>query len=509
MTIDSHGDGHRRFKAATIRAASKAARILDRLHYAHLPWAREGRRHHDRGPAPVNGRRIGMPVAAGRAFVAERFLRPAQAFVATEAASGAVLLAATVAALAWANSPWEGSYRNLWEAKLSLDASLFDISEDLRHAINEGLMAIFFFVAGLEIKRELLHGELASARRAALPVAAAIGGMAVPALIYTALNAGRAGGHGWGIPMATDIAFALGAFALLGRRVPFALKVFILALAIVDDLGAIVAIAVFYAGSISLDALAVAAVAILALVAAGRAGIRTVNVYVLIGALLWVAVLKSGVHATLAGVVLAALTPARPYYDRDRFGESVAGLVETFEHARRTGDSEAEQSAIGQIEGLARDSEAPLDRLERVLHPWVSYLIVPLFALANAGVEISGHAVRTAAESPVALGVLAGLVLGKPLGIFAFAWLALRLRLASLPGNVSLVHILGAGLLGGIGFTVSLFISGLAFESAELVVEAKLGILAASTLAAVAGFIYLWIAPGEPEPVVEQQGSFD
>ncbi|MEO6042731.1 MAG: Na+/H+ antiporter NhaA [Tepidiformaceae bacterium] len=440
------------------------------------------------------------PLLAGRRFVASVFVGPAQAFVRTEASGGIVLLAATVVALAWANSPWDESYFELWHARLSLDLALFRIDEDLGHLVNDGLMAIFFFVVGLEIKRELLHGELASPRKAALPVAAALGGMIVPALFYSVFNAGGDGARGWGIPMATDIAFALGALALLGRRVPFSLKVFVLALAIVDDLGAIGVIAVFYTDSIAWEPAAWAVALLAVIVVANRAGLRSVDVYVALGIVFWVAVLKSGVHATLAGVVLAALTPARPYYDGDSFETNAQGLLASLTNrGAREEDESAKQDTLLQLERLSRESTAPLDRLEHLLHPWVSYLVVPLFALANAGIPISGSAVRDAASSGVTLGVITGLVLGKPLGILAMAWLACRLGWAELPENVSMAHILGAGLLAGIGFTVSLFITGLAFEDAKLIADAKLGILAASLLAGICGYVYLWIAPGEPD----------
>ena len=445
------------------------------------------------------------PFAASRRFAANVFVGPAQAFVQTEASGGIVLLIAAGAALIWANSPWDQSYFDLWHARLSLDLSIFAIEEDLGHLVNDGLMTVFFFVVGLEIKRELLHGELASPRRAALPVAAALGGMAVPALIYTLFNAGGDGAKGWGIPMATDIAFALGALALLGRRVPFSLKVFLLALAIVDDLGAVAVIAVFYTETLSMEAVAWAVVVTAVIVAANRAGMRSVDVYVALGVVLWAAMLKTGIHATVAGVILAALTPARPYYDEEGFETSAKGLIERFR--RRDGDAEraVEQDALLQMERLSRDSAAPLDRLEHLLHPWVSYLVMPLFALANAGVPLSGRAISEAASSDVTIGIVAGLVIGKPLGIFAMGWLACRVGLAQLPAGTGYLHILGVGLLGGVGFTVSIFIASLAFDTPGLISEAKIGILAASAVAGIVGFIFLWVLPGEPVGVGERR----
>ncbi len=426
-----------------------------------------------------------------RSFFAERLVRPAQAFVGIEASGGLVLLAATAVAIAWANSPWDSAYHDLWHARLALDFNLFRIDETLGHLVNDGLMAIFFFVVGLEIKRELVEGELASPRRAALPVAAALGGMIVPALIYLAWNAGSDGQHGWGIPMATDIAFALGALALLGSRVPFGLKVFLLALAIADDLGAIAVIAIFYTDDLSPEALAWAGAALALILAVRRAGVRSTDVYVVLGALLWVAVLKSGIHATIAGVLLAALTPARPYSARAAFDDHARDLLERFRAAQAAGDHEREQFLLKEMEWLARGAESPLDRLERVLHPWVSYLVVPVFALANAGLVIDGDALRAAAESPVTMGIIMGLVLGKVTGITAFAWIAVRLGWAALPAGVNWHGMVGAGLLGGIGFTVSLFITGLAFDNATLVAEAKMGILAASVIAGALGMAAL------------------
>ena len=436
-------------------------------------------------------------------FVLERFIHPISQFVSTEASGGVLLLAAAVLAMVWANSPWDDRYFDLVHARLSADFGLFSIDDSLGHLVNDGLMAVFFFVVGLEIKRELLHGELSTRRKATLPVAAAMGGMVVPALIYTAWNAGGDGAKGWGVPMATDIAFAMGVLALLGRRVPFSLKVFLLALAIVDDLGAIVVIAVFYTDSISLEAVAWAAVLIAVIVAFARAGVRNTDVYVVLGVLFWLAVYKSGIHATLAGVVLAMLTPAKPQFPPASFEANALDLLGSYERARDAEDNERAQQVMAEFEALSRGSESPLDRLEHELHPWVSYLIVPVFALVNAGVAISSGLLSDSLSSPVSLGILTGLTVGKPVGIVLACFIAVKLGLAELPSNADYGHILGLGLVAGIGFTVSLFITNLAFDSAVLVDEAKLGILAASTLAGVVGFAYLWSAPGEPDRVAE------
>lgn len=437
-------------------------------------------------------------VPTGRRFTRERFVRPIAVFVNTEASSGIVLLIAAAAALAWANSPWDEAYFDLWNTTLSIDLDLVSIETTLGHAVNDGLMAIFFFVVGLEIKRELVHGELSTVRKASLPVAAALGGMLVPALLYTAVNFGGEGRHGWGIPMATDIAFAMGVLALLGRRAPFSLKVFLLALAIVDDLGAIVVIAVFYSESISVEAVAWAGAIVAGIIAAGRLGVRSTAVYLVLGVILWVAVFKSGIHATVAGVILAALTPSRPFYTPQAFEAGATELVASYRQANEQGQPDTAQQSLRELEELTRGTESPLDRLEQRLHPWVSYGIVPIFALANAGVALSGELVSDAAGSAITLGVILGLVVGKPVGILLACLLMVKLKFATLPTNAGVGHMVGVGMLAGIGFTVSLFIAGLAFDDPGLADEAKIGILAASACAGIAGFSYLFFLPGEP-----------
>jgi NhaA family Na+:H+ antiporter len=414
--------------------------------------------------------------ARGRRFVSARVIQPLTEFVDTEALGGIALLFAAALAIAWANSPWDGGYVALWDARLSADLGRLHFDEPLREAVNEGLMTIFFFVAGLEIKRELVHGELSSRRKAILPAAAAFGGMLVPAGIYLAFNLGGAGEHGWGIPMATDIAFALGALALLGRRAPLALRAFLLALAIVDDMGAILVIALFYTDSISLAAVAWAVGLGLLVVGMGRAGIQRTWLYVLPGCLFWLAVFETGVHATIAGVVLAMLTPSGAAGPRVPVDVPVP-----FEPA--------ESSAPGH--------GSPLDRLEHALHPWVSFVVVPIFALANAGIVLSGGLISDAAGSPITWGVALGLLLGKPLGILSASYAVVRFGIGELPLNVTFSHVLGMALVAGIGFTVSLFITGLAFSNGTLVDEGKIGIVAGSVAAGVIGFVYLWFVPGE------------
>ncbi|MCA9829227.1 MAG: Na+/H+ antiporter NhaA [Dehalococcoidia bacterium] len=437
--------------------------------------------------------------------IEHRLVRPAQEFLARETAGGFAILAAAVVAFVWANSPWSEQYFDLWHSKVTLETGLLTLDEDLGHLVNDGLMAIFFFMIGLETKRELLHGELAGFRKAALPVSAAIGGLVLPALIFTAFNAGGDGARGWGIPMATDIAFAVAVLALLGRRAPFPLKVFLLALAVADDLGAIAVIAVFYSDGISVEALMYAGLVLAVILVVRQFGVRRLDVYTLLGALFWVAVLESGIHATIAGVLLAFLTPSRPKQDVEKFRAEADLFLDAFDKNR--GDSDAQQVVLHEFEAAVRRSEAPLERLEHLIHPWVVFAIVPIFALANAGVEVTSEAFEGAIQSRVTYGVMLGLVLGKPIGIFLATWIAVRSGLAALPNGVSYAHILGVGMIAGLGFTVSLFVTDLAFDDALLIDEAKLGILAGSIIAGVAGLVFLRLAvkPGEdfaPPPIV-------
>ncbi len=421
-------------------------------------------------------------------------LRPIQEFLATEAAGGVVLLAATVAALLWANLPGGESYGDFWGAHVTINLNLLTLDLTLTKWVNDGLMTVFFFVVGLEIKRELVRGELADRRRAALPIIAALGGMIVPALIYLAINAGGDGERGWGIPMATDIAFAVGVLALLGRRVPLSLKVFLLAVAIVDDIGAILVIAVFYTEGLDLAWLALAGALCALVVVLARWGVRDVIVYGIIGGFVWLAVHESGVHATIAGVILGLLTPAAAHYGRGDLANRGKQLIATFSE---TSSQPAALSrgipaaALRDLEELSRETQPVLDRLEHALHPWTSYAIVPLFALANAGIGLNSDLMQDSLTSPISLGVLSGLVLGKPLGIMLASVIAVRAGVAELPGTVRWIQVLGASILAGIGFTVSIFITGLALSEPSLVDEAKLGILAASAVMGVLGFFVL------------------
>lgn len=420
-------------------------------------------------------------------------LRPFEAFFRSEAAGGVLLLVAAVVAVVWANSPFAASYTALWSTVLTVGGGPLVIAKPLELWVNDGLMAVFFFLVGLEIKREVVAGELSNPRQAALAVAAALGGMVVPALLFVAVTAGTDRVSGWGVPMATDIAFAIGVLAIAGSRAPLALKVFLTALAIVDDLAAVLVIAFFYTASIAVGPLIVAAVALAALVGLNRAGVQRPSVYVLVGLVLWVAMLKSGVHATIAGVLTALTVPAVRRADPHVFAERAAALVAEFAARLRPGQAapDAEQSyALTRIGEACEDAETPLARLEHALHTPVALGIMPVFALANAGVAFTGNPVAMLAD-PAALGILAGLVVGKPVGVMLAVWLALRSGLAVKPAGVTWGHLFGAALLTGIGFTMSIFIATLAFDSPEVLDRAKAGIFLASLIAGTAGALVL------------------
>jgi NhaA family Na+:H+ antiporter len=425
--------------------------------------------------------------------ISARVLRPFQRFAHTESAGGIVLLACAAVALVWANSPWRDSYFHLWEIHLGISVGLRALDLSLHHWINDGLMAVFFFVVGLEIKREMLVGELSSARQAALPIAGALGGMIVPALTYAALNATGPGSAGWGIPMATDIAFALGVLALLGPRVPVVLKVFLTALAIADDIGAVLVIALFYTSELAFDWLLVGGGVLAALVALNALGVRRPAGYLVLGVLLWLAFLQSGVHATVAGVVLAMTIPSRTRLHEDEFLAVARGAIDEFEAACQPGETvlsnRAQQEAIEALEHVSEAVQSPLFTMERKLHGAVAFFIMPIFALANAGVALGG--LLDSLALPVTAGVMLGLVVGKPIGITLFSWLAVRLGLATLPAQTSWRALHGVSWLGGIGFTMSLFIAGLAFSDANLLDSAKVGILGASMVAGIAGWVML------------------
>jgi len=415
--------------------------------------------------------------------------RPLREFLHVESAGSVLLLAATVTALLWVNLPfdgWSSAYDHFWHTPLAIEIGDWRIEESLQHWVNDGLMTIFFFVVGLEIKYELVHGDLRDPRTAALPIVAAVGGMAVPALLYVAIAGRGDGSAGWGIPMATDIAFAVGVLGLLGSRIPSAARLFLLTLAIVDDIGAILVIALFYTDELSLAWLA-AALALLAAMAVLRATrVWAIPVYAVLGTALWFALLQSGVHATLAGVAVGLLTPAvallRPDVATDY---AVEGL--------RDNDLDAEE--LHRLRFLIGESVPVVERLQTRLHPLSSYVVLPVFALANAGVALGDGVLGEALGSPVALGIGAGLVIGKPLGIALACLVAIRLGVGRMPHGMTWPQLVGVGAVAGIGFTVSLFIAGLSFPGSELLTaEAKVGILVASLVAAAVGVATLFVA---------------
>jgi NhaA family Na+:H+ antiporter len=418
-------------------------------------------------------------------------VQPVVKFLHVEAAGGILLLVATIIALIWANSPWEASYDTLWSTPIRLDVGSYTFEEDLGHLVNDLLMAVFFFVVGMEIKRELVVGELRDRRAVALPAMAALGGMVVPALIYLAFNAGGEGVDGWGIPMATDIAFALGVVALLGSRVPAPVKVMLLTLAIVDDIGAILVIAVFYTDQLKFSFLALGLAIVVAVALMHRFHIVYPPLIAFAGFVLWLTIYESGVHATIAGVLMGLLTPARPFQSDLEADELVNVLEE------RDDITPAQVRATAALIG---NSVSPCDRLINALHPWTSWFIVPIFALANAGIAISGDSLSS--PSSVLVGVAVALVVGKFVGVTLFSFVAVKVGVARLPPNVRWGHIGGVGAVAGIGFTVSLFITGLAFDSEILQDDAKLGTLMASVIAAVLGSTLLAVVPRRsPAPV--------
>jgi len=424
----------------------------------------------------------------------DRILSPFQEFFQREASSGVLLMIATILSLAWANSPWAESYFGLWHMNVTFSFGGNGISKDLLHWINDGLMAVFFFVVGLEIKREVLVGELASLRKAILPIMAAIGGMLVPAGFYLLLNPSGPAKAGWGIPMATDIAFALGILSLLGKRVPLSLKVFLTAVAIVDDLGAVLVIALFYTSKIAWVSLLIAVIFLIILAIISSLGVRSPIVYTLLGIALWVAFLKSGVHATLAGVLLAMTIPVRTRINTEGFISNASFFLEEFRKYGQTGasvlTSADQRAAIQAIEVAAEHAQTPLQRLEHILHPWVVYFIMPVFAFANAGIAIKSDFLSAFAQ-PVTLGVMAGLIFGKQLGIFSASFIAVKLGWSDLPSGMTWTRLYGLAWLAGIGFTMSLFIASLAFGTSDLLTMSKAGILVASLISGTVGAVIL------------------
>ena len=433
----------------------------------------------------------------------DKIVSPFQQFFDYEASSGVVLLACVAVALFMANFGFADAYHAMLKAKfmLGLDG-VFEIHKPLHLWINDGLMAVFFLLVGLEIKREVRVGELSELRQAVLPLAGAAGGMVVPAAFYLAVTWGRPEMSGWGVPMATDIAFALGILAMMGRRIPLGVKVFLAALAIVDDIGAVLVIALYYTSEVAMVPLWWAVAMLAVLVGFNRMHVRAPLPYMLAGLLLWYFLLKSGVHATLAGVLLAACIPAQVKSSPEEFQQLAQRYLDRFRECSEGSGSEPcvlrnpnQHAALMQLEYVSRSAETPLQRIEHNLIGWVTFVVVPVFALANAGVVFEAGLLESLAH-PVCLGVMAGLALGKPLGVAGAAWLVLRLGWADLPKQVTMRHIWGAGCLSGIGFTMSLFIANLAFDGQDLLLgKVKLGILVASMAAWLASWVILVQCP--------------
>jgi len=421
-----------------------------------------------------------------------------------ESTAGIVLLISAVIAMIWANSAWSGSYHHLWEYKISIQAGEYGISKTLHEWINDGLMALFFFVIGLELKREIMAGELSDMGKAILPLIAALGGMLLPALIYFLFNPGGPQSNGWGIPMATDIAFALGIMSLLGNRVPLSLKIFLTALAIADDIGAVLVIAFFYTSDISMLSLGIGALFLMLLLAANYMGVRSTLFYGLVGiAGVWLAFLMSGVHATIAGVLAAFAIPARTKIDEEKFIQVLEDQLREF-HAIPPNDvtllEPAQYKVIEKINRLTKAAGTPLQKLEYKLHSWVSYLVMPLFAFSNSGITLHAGFLNDVFSSSITLGIIMGLVVGKFVGVLMFSWVAVKTKITTLPHGVTWKQIIGVALLAGIGFTMSLFITTLAFKDVQLVTDAKLGIFIASIISGVAGYFVLKKASTTPKP---------
>ena len=428
-----------------------------------------------------------------------KIVSPFDSFVHYQISGGVVLVAATIAALWLANSPYRDVYRALDEITFGVHAGDWQLTKSLHHWVNDGLMALFFFVLGLEIKREMLAGDLRDRQRFTLIAMAAVGGMVVPAAIFAGFNMHDASLRGWAIPMATDTAFAIGALALLGSRVPKAATLFLVALAIVDDIGAILVIALFYTDTISFAALGAALGFLLVLILFNVLGLRRPALYALVSVMLWLAVLYSGLHATLAGVLAALAIPARPRVVPRRFiarTRSLLRRVDTISPQQSILADEQQHAAVEEVEREAQLATTPLQRWKHSLEMPVTFFVVPVFAFLNAGVEISTSSLSGIFSSPVAVGVVAGLVFGKVIGITLMSWLGIHFGLGRLADDVTLRHIIGIGLLAGMGFTMSIFIATLGFaDSPALLLDAKMGILAATFLAGSLGMAWLWVTP--------------
>ena len=431
----------------------------------------------------------------------EKISTPFEHFIHAQTTTGRVLMFMTVFALILANTPLTENYEHLFHTKIGISVGSWNLSHTVHHWINDGLMTLFFFLIGLEIKREILVGELSNIKVAALPILAAIGGMVFPALIYFSLNANEIGSNGWGVPMATDIAFAISILVLLGKRISTALVTFLAALAIVDDLGAVLVIAIFYTDQIHMIPLALSGVAFLTLIAFNRFGIHTVLPYFIVGAIMWLFVLESGVHATIAGVVAAMAIPSRPKQTSLKLSKDTKKLLneyDTYPICENHMLHENQKAILINIKDKISAVRSPAGRLEHDLHLPVALVVIPLFALANAGIAIDFNSVGAVIVEPISMGIILGLVLGKVIGIFGVSWLAIKLKIAKLPDQSSMSQVFGVALLGGIGFTMSIFIAELAFlGSPELIFQAKIGILSASLFSGLFGFLWLkYVAQG-------------
>ncbi|VCU71832.1 Na(+)/H(+) antiporter NhaA [Pigmentiphaga humi] len=437
-------------------------------------------------PHPVSGR--DLPRAQR---LAERAFATVERFLHIEAASGIVLLFAAAVALIWANSPFAHSYHALWHVPVSIGIGSFVYAQSLHFWINDALMTVFFLVVGMEIRREVHEGALSDLRQASLPIMAAMGGVAVPALVYLALNVEPARQHGWAVPTATDIAFAVGVLALLGRGIPGNVRVFLLALAIIDDIIAVLIIALFYSGGLDYHGFIIAALGILIVLGLQRIGIGSAHAYILPGAVIWIGLLMTGAHPTLAGVVLGMMTPAVPMRTREHPLDLLARAAEKLRRQKEAaGDASRLAAPLRQLRTAQREVLPPVVRVQMALHPWVAYGIMPVFALANAGVSMDGMDLSAAGPQWVLAGVALALAAGKPLGVIGVSWILVRLGLCRLPPGVSWGGICLIGLLAGIGFTMSIFIAMLAFADENLLGAAKLGVLVGSLAAAVLGLAW-------------------
>ncbi|MFT5665042.1 MAG: NhaA family Na+:H+ antiporter [Gammaproteobacteria bacterium] len=442
----------------------------------------------------------------------DRILTPLEEFIHRQTTSGILLFICAVIAIYLANSGWSESYLQFFNSYFTIGIPGFELSKTIHHWTNDGLMALFFFVIGLELKREILVGELSDPKQAIIPIVAAVGGMVVPVAIYMMINPEGPGFDGWGIPMATDIAFALGTLALLGSRIPKSLLMFLVALAIVDDLGAVLVIALFYTETINMPALLIAIIMVTLLCFLNLGGIRRTSPYIILGFILWVAMLKSGIHATVAGILLAFTIPMRPKYDPARFLQQFSNMVAKIKTAYASESNIIKNDALrAHFQSLGEGIElvqAPAQVLEHKMHTPTAYFILPLFALANAGILVDTTSLTNLITHPVSIGIAAGLIFGKLIGIAGFSWVVVKLGLATLPKGLNFKHIIGVGFMGGIGFTMSIFIAELGFShDPEDLLMAKTGILFASLISGVAGFMWLYLTSESPEKIRQEAES--